>query len=179
MVWTDDDVERLIDSYAVAAGLASDVGFGFVDIKACHGYLLHEFLSARARPGKFGGDFEGRTRLLTTIVRRMRAEYPDLARIPGVEYAGAANLEPFGALSMSTLVRTQDDPDVPTGAGWVVASPGYFRAMGISLVFGRGFTPQDDASAAGVIIVSRSMAQQLWPDPILWESGSPRARTNG
>ena len=87
-----------------------------------------------------------------------------LARIPGVEYAGAANFEPFGSLSMSTIVRAQDDPDAPHGAGWVVASPGYFRAMGISMVFGRGFTPQDDASAAGVVIVSRSMAQQLWPD---------------
>jgi len=54
---TDDEVERLIDDYVVAAGLARDVGFRFVDIKACHGYLLHEFLSARRRAGKFGGDF--------------------------------------------------------------------------------------------------------------------------
>jgi len=53
--------------------------FQFVDIKACHGYLLHEFLSARRRPGKYGGDFLGRTRLLTTIVERVRGEYPDLA----------------------------------------------------------------------------------------------------
>ena len=55
-----------------AARLAHDVGFQFVDIKACHGYLLHEFLSARTRPGPFGGDFAGRTRLLTTIIERVR-----------------------------------------------------------------------------------------------------------
>ena len=43
-------------------------------MKACHGYLLHEFLSARTRPGQFGGDFAGRTRLLLTIIDRIRDE---------------------------------------------------------------------------------------------------------
>lgn len=78
IVWTDDQLERLIDRYVEAAGVARDAGFQFVDIKACHGYLLHEFLSARARPGRFGGDFEGRTRLLRTIIERVRGDYPDL-----------------------------------------------------------------------------------------------------
>ena len=78
VVWTDDDLGRLIDSYVAAARLARDVGFQFVDIKSCHGYLLHEFLSARVRPGRFGGDFDGRTRLLTTIIERVRSEAPDL-----------------------------------------------------------------------------------------------------
>jgi 2,4-dienoyl-CoA reductase-like NADH-dependent reductase (Old Yellow Enzyme family) len=54
------------------------VGFKFVDVKACHGYLLHEFLSAVTRPGKYGGDFVGRTRLLTTIIERIKEAYPDL-----------------------------------------------------------------------------------------------------
>ena len=78
IVWTDDDLERLIDTYVEAAGLARAVGFQFVDIKACHGYLLHEFLSARTRPGRFGGDFEGRTRLLFTVIRRVQGAWPDL-----------------------------------------------------------------------------------------------------
>jgi NADPH2 dehydrogenase len=78
VVWTDDDLERLIDAYVAAAGLARDVGYRFVDVKACHGYLLHEFLSARTRPGRFGGDFDGRTRLLFTIIERIRHELPDL-----------------------------------------------------------------------------------------------------
>jgi 2,4-dienoyl-CoA reductase-like NADH-dependent reductase (Old Yellow Enzyme family) len=78
VVWTDDDLERLIDSYAAAAVLARDVGYQFVDVKACHGYLLHEFLSAHVRPGRFGGDFAGRTRLLLSIIRRVRSSAPDL-----------------------------------------------------------------------------------------------------
>jgi 2,4-dienoyl-CoA reductase-like NADH-dependent reductase (Old Yellow Enzyme family) len=77
-VLTDDDVERLIDAYLAAAHDAAAAGFDMVDIKACHGYLLHEFLSARRRPGKYGGDFEGRTRLLRTIIGRVRSELPGL-----------------------------------------------------------------------------------------------------
>ena len=78
VVWTDDDLERLIDNYVIAAGVAHDVGFQFVDVKACHGYLLHELLGAGTRPGRFGGDLEGRTRLLRTVVQRIRAELPEL-----------------------------------------------------------------------------------------------------
>jgi 2,4-dienoyl-CoA reductase-like NADH-dependent reductase (Old Yellow Enzyme family) len=79
VVFTDDELERLIDEYVAAAGLARDVGFRFVDIKACHGYLIHEFLSARGRPGRFGGDLAGRARLLLSIVERVHDRYPDLA----------------------------------------------------------------------------------------------------
>jgi NADPH2 dehydrogenase len=78
IVWTDDDLERLIDRYVAAAALADRAGFQFVDVKACHGYLLHEFLSARRRPGRFGGDLEGRMRVLRTIIKRIRAEVPNL-----------------------------------------------------------------------------------------------------
>jgi NADPH2 dehydrogenase len=78
IVWTDDDLERLIDAFVAAAGVARGVGFQFVDIKACHGYLLHEFLSARHRPGRFGGDLEGRTCLLFTIINRVRDQFQDL-----------------------------------------------------------------------------------------------------
>ena len=50
-VLTDQAIEALVDHFVRAAGVARDAGFSFVDIKACHGYLLHEFLSAHVRPG--------------------------------------------------------------------------------------------------------------------------------
>lgn len=92
VVWTDQQLESLIDSYVDAARLAADVGFRFVDVKACHGYLLHEFLSARRRPGPFGGDFEGRTRLLRTIIERIRDAAPQL--MIGVRFS-LFDLAPF------------------------------------------------------------------------------------
>jgi NADPH2 dehydrogenase len=79
VVWTDAEIETLIDDYVAAARLAHEVGFHFVDVKACHGYLLHEFLSARTRPGRFGGDLAGRSRVLLTIIDRIREEIPQLA----------------------------------------------------------------------------------------------------
>lgn len=77
-VLSDEDVERLIEAYVVAARDAASVGFDMVDVKACHGYLLHEFLSARRRPGAYGGDFDGRTRLLRTIIERIRHACPGM-----------------------------------------------------------------------------------------------------
>ena len=79
IVWTDAEIEALIDDFVAAAHLAHDVGYQFVDVKACHGYLLHEFLSARRRPGKFGGDLAGRSRLMRTIIERIHDELPQLA----------------------------------------------------------------------------------------------------
>ena len=52
-VMTDGDVRELIADYHRAARLASECGFDFVDIKHCHGYLGHEFLSAHTRPGDY------------------------------------------------------------------------------------------------------------------------------
>jgi len=73
-VWTDDEIERLVDDYITAARIARDAGADFVDLKHCHGYLLHEFLSAITRPGRYGGSFENRTRILRDIVAGIRAD---------------------------------------------------------------------------------------------------------
>jgi 2,4-dienoyl-CoA reductase-like NADH-dependent reductase (Old Yellow Enzyme family) len=68
----------LVDDFVIAAKRAADAGFAFVDIKHCHGYLGHEFLSAVDRPGKYGGSLENRTRFLRDIVAGIRAEAPTL-----------------------------------------------------------------------------------------------------
>jgi NADPH2 dehydrogenase len=72
-VLTDDDLQPLIESYVEAARVAKEAGADFVDIKHCHGYLLHEFLSAFTRTGRYGGSFENRTRLLREIIAAIRA----------------------------------------------------------------------------------------------------------
>jgi 2,4-dienoyl-CoA reductase-like NADH-dependent reductase (Old Yellow Enzyme family) len=77
-VLTDAEIEDLIAEYVRAAKQAHEIGFDFVDLKHCHGYLGHEFLSAYSRPGKYGGNFENRTRFLREIVARVRDEAPGL-----------------------------------------------------------------------------------------------------
>ena len=76
---TDDELRAIRDRYVVAARAAHRAGFDFVDVKACHGYLLHELLGAHGRPGPYGGaSFENRSRLFTEIVNAIRAEIPEL-----------------------------------------------------------------------------------------------------
>lgn len=77
-VLTDAEVEQLIEQFVAASVTSADLGFDFVDIKHCHGYLGHEFLSAFDRPGPFGGSFENRTRFLRNIVTGIRAKRPEL-----------------------------------------------------------------------------------------------------
>jgi 2,4-dienoyl-CoA reductase-like NADH-dependent reductase (Old Yellow Enzyme family) len=77
-VITDDELDRLVDDFVAAARTVSDLGFEFVDIKHCHGYLGHELLSARTRPGKYGGSLENRTRFLQNVVAGIRATAPRL-----------------------------------------------------------------------------------------------------
>ncbi len=77
-VLTDDQIDDLIGDFVRAAVQAASIGFDFVDIKHCHGYLGHEFLSAYERPGRYGGSFENRTRFVREIVAGIRREAPDL-----------------------------------------------------------------------------------------------------
>jgi NADPH2 dehydrogenase len=75
---SDGEVREIIEAFHTAARTAYDLGFDFVDIKHCHGYLGHEFLSAHTREGKYGGSFENRTRFLREIVEGIRTFAPRL-----------------------------------------------------------------------------------------------------
>jgi 2,4-dienoyl-CoA reductase-like NADH-dependent reductase (Old Yellow Enzyme family) len=78
-VLTDAEVDVLVGDFARAAACAQQAGFAFVDVKHCHGYLLHEFLSARARAGRWGGpSLAERTRLVRAIVAAVRDAAPRL-----------------------------------------------------------------------------------------------------
>lgn len=78
-VFSDGELDELVGQYIDAAVLARDAGFDFVDIKHCHGYLLHELLSARDRPGRYGGDLAGRSRFLRSVTAGIRERAPGLA----------------------------------------------------------------------------------------------------
>jgi len=77
-VMTDAQIDDLIGDFVRAAARAQAIGFDFVDLKHCHGYLGHEFLSAVDRPGRYGGSFENRTRFLREVVAAIRRDAPGL-----------------------------------------------------------------------------------------------------
>src|SRR5579859_7861115 len=75
---TDAEIEAVIEAFHRAARMARELGFDFVDIKHCHGYLGHEFLSAHTREGNYGGSFENRTRFLREVAMGIRSTAPGL-----------------------------------------------------------------------------------------------------
>jgi 2,4-dienoyl-CoA reductase-like NADH-dependent reductase (Old Yellow Enzyme family) len=75
---TDAQIDDLIADFVQAAVRAQRIGFHFVDVKHCHGYLGHELLSAYPRPGRYGGSFENRTRFLREVARGIRRDAPGL-----------------------------------------------------------------------------------------------------
>jgi 2,4-dienoyl-CoA reductase-like NADH-dependent reductase (Old Yellow Enzyme family) len=103
-VMGDDEVDALVADFARAAAWAAEAGFAFVDLKHCHGYLLHEFLCARRRAGRFGGgSLEARTRLARALVAALRAAAPGL-RI-------AMRLSVFDALPHRTGAGGHGEPE--------------------------------------------------------------------
>jgi 2,4-dienoyl-CoA reductase-like NADH-dependent reductase (Old Yellow Enzyme family) len=67
-VVTDEYLDNLKEAFLTAVRLCKKAGFDGIDIKACHGYLISELLSAYEREGKYGGSFENRTRLMLDII---------------------------------------------------------------------------------------------------------------
>ncbi|MGH7573841.1 MAG: ADOP family duplicated permease [Longimicrobiales bacterium] len=89
-----------------------------------------------------------------------------LSTLPAVSAAGAVNWLPLDrwVLSGDFAAEGVNDPELSYLADKVSVSPGYFRAMGVRLLRGRAFTASDGLNAAGVAIVSRSLAERIWPD---------------
>jgi 2,4-dienoyl-CoA reductase-like NADH-dependent reductase (Old Yellow Enzyme family) len=142
---SDDDLDALVETFAAAAVLAADAGFDFIDVKHCHGYLLHELLSGVARDGRYGGAFEARTAFFRRVVERIRAAAPALAigvRLsvydfvpfePGPDGAGVPvrdeRVQPFGGDGSGTgvdLTETHRFLDLCTelGIGLVCTTAG-------------------------------------------------------
>jgi 2,4-dienoyl-CoA reductase-like NADH-dependent reductase (Old Yellow Enzyme family) len=70
-----DEVHQLRDDFIAAAVRAEKAGFDGVELHAAHGYVICEFMSAahNRRADRYGGDLEGRNRLLFEIVDGVRA----------------------------------------------------------------------------------------------------------
>ncbi len=95
--------------------------------------------------------------------------YPDLlervAQRPGIQAAAVSDCMPTGFLAGADLLtpdRPYDPAHVPTADACFVSAD-YFRALGISLVEGRWFGDVDGAASPPVVVVSESVARQLWP----------------
>jgi 2,4-dienoyl-CoA reductase-like NADH-dependent reductase (Old Yellow Enzyme family) len=76
---TEAEIGSTIAAFATATRRAVQAGYRFIEIHAAHGYLMHQFLSplSNRRNDGWGGDFDGRTRIVTETVKAVRAAMPD------------------------------------------------------------------------------------------------------
>ena len=95
-----------------------------------------------------------------------------LRQIPGVRSAGADAFLPFAGIIAATGVDVEGRPKLPEAQQPVVdvalVEPGFFETMGIPLLKGRAFTEREGVETSHKVVISQSMATQLWPneDPI-------------
>lgn len=130
------EIKLLVEDFAAAAVRAVEVGFDVIEIHAAHGYLLHQFYSplANTRTDEYGGDFEGRTRLLVEVAQAIRQAIPEgvplIVRISATDWVEDGwNLIDSIELSKILKVVGVDLIDVSTGGNVhnapITASPGF------------------------------------------------------
>ena len=158
--------QRLQDCVAV-----SEVALAVV-LLAGGGLLMRSFAHLLETP--FGFDPRGTYVVRTTFDP---ARYPELGRrsvvqhellerlrhLPGVMTAAAASHLPLSderQIGVRMEFAAQDDFHWAANS---LVSPGYFRAMGITLLQGRDFEEQDGPAATPVAVVSEAFARQYLP----------------
>ena len=89
---TIEEIRGVVKAFGQAAKRAQTAGFDLVEIHACHGYLISNFLSpySNKRTDWYGGPFENRIRLLMDIIKEIKSQvdpdYPVVCRLSGTDY---------------------------------------------------------------------------------------------
>ena len=102
-VLTFEEIHEIVKSFGVAAKRVQIADFDMVEIHACHGYLISNFLSPRTnkRTDWYGGSLENRLRFLIEVVEEIMCQvgpdYPVCVRLSGIDY------EPDGTTIEETI----------------------------------------------------------------------------
>lgn len=115
-------IAEVIGAFHDATTRAREAGFQVIELHAAHGYLLHSFLSplTNHRTDEYGGDFEGRIRLLCEVVMAVRVAWPNelpiIVRISATDWAeGGWQVEDSIALSRRLAQLEVDLIDCSSG----------------------------------------------------------------
>ena len=88
--------------------------------------------------------------------------------IPGVRSASADGFLPFAGIIAGTGVQVEGRPILPPSQlpdiNVSLVEPDFFETLGIPLISGRTFNRSEAFQASGNVVISRSMAQTLWPN---------------
>jgi putative ABC transport system permease protein len=106
-----------------------------------------------------------------------------LEALPQVKSAAAVSMELLRGTGTGMGFAAQDKPAPPNDAvpwaGWRMITPDYFKTLGVPILAGRDFTDQDVLGKPWRVVVSKSIADRLWPGEnavgrqlILWKGQS-------
>jgi putative ABC transport system permease protein len=91
-----------------------------------------------------------------------------VSRLPGVDSVAAMSATPLGRGRTATRFRVLDRPVPPRGeepsTNVRIVTPGLFRTLAVPLLAGRDFDERDVSGRPAVVIVSRGLAREFWPD---------------
>ena len=106
------------------------------------------------------------------IVRFYDQLVEKLRRLPGVSAAAICNNEPFDHHEWDSSFHITGTPPDPHGqepiSEMAIVSPDYFRALGMAMLRGRDFGPEDVSGRSGTVVIDELAAQKFFPgtDPI-------------
>jgi putative ABC transport system permease protein len=99
-------------------------------------------------------------------VRFIEAALRQLGSSNGIDAAGAIDAVPIGEDRQGTSYRVEDAPPVSVDraphTGFSFATPGYFEAIGLPILRGRGFSPFDRGDSKPVVIINQTVARQAF-----------------
>jgi 2,4-dienoyl-CoA reductase (NADPH2) len=118
-----EEVERTVEDFVRAAGLAAEAGYDGVEIMGSEGYLINEFIASHTnkRDDRWGGSYENRVRFPLEIVRRVRERVgPDFILIYRLSML---DLVPGGStfdevVELAKAVEAAGATIINTGIGW-------------------------------------------------------------
>jgi putative ABC transport system permease protein len=88
-------------------------------------------------------------------------------RLPGVSAAAICNNEPFDHHEWDSSFHITGTPPDPPGqepiSEMAIVSPDYFRALGMPILRGRDFGPEDVTGRPGTVVIDELAAQKLFP----------------
>jgi len=161
-----------------SALIAAEVALALVLLVGA-GLLIRSALETQRVPLGFNakGVFSGRISLpalkyptAASLLQATQAIQDGVAALPGVTVASLASNVPGVGTFSNGLVPEGEAEELrnvrQSMARFVM--PGYFEAMGLPIVKGRGFQPSDREGSPLVMVINQTLAQRLWPnqDPI-------------
>jgi predicted permease len=173
---SEGGIRNRVRSALVVLEIATALG-----LLACSGLLIRSFLRLQQVSPGFNPEHVITMQLALPQSKykervQMAAFYQQalqrIETLPGVQSAGVVDNIPMGRDSSNASFQIEGlqvarGEESPHGDPHMI-SPDYFRAMGIPLIRGRGFTDQDSKDSLPVVIIDESLAERYWPgeDPI-------------